>query len=116
MSAAEALLDRFCDALWLEQGLARNTLASYRLDLSQFAVWLDEHQSKLLIDSNAADIQSYLAVRIIHDHAKPRTTARLLSSLKRFFQYQLREGKINADRNAANCCTENTAIIAEKFK
>jgi integrase/recombinase XerD len=97
MSTADALLDRFCDALWLEQGLARNTLASYRHDLCQFAGWLTEHQNKMLIDSDAADVQSYLAVRITHDHAKPRTTARLLSSLKRFFQYQLREGKIGTD-------------------
>ncbi len=97
MSKADALLDRFCDALWLEQGLARNTLASYRRDLTQFAVWLTEHKNKMLIDSDSADIQSYLAVRITRDHAKPRTTARLLSSLKRFFQYQLREGKINTD-------------------
>lgn len=97
MSEAEALLDRFCDALWLEQGLARNTLASYRRDLTQFAAWLDKHHSKPLIGCNAADIQSYLAVRISRDHAKPRTTARLLSSLKRFFQYQLREGKVQSD-------------------
>ncbi len=97
MSAADALLDRFCDALWLEQGLARNTLASYRGDLRQFAVWLGEHQKKSLIECERADIQSYLAVRITHDHAKPRTTARLLSSMKRFYQYGLREGKISVD-------------------
>ena len=97
MSKAEALLDRFCDALWLEHGLARNTLAAYRRDLAQFDAWLSEHVNKSLIESDAADIQSYLAVRIGHDHAKPRTTARLLSSLKRFFQYELREGKIDAD-------------------
>jgi integrase/recombinase XerD len=97
MSKTEALLDRFCDALWLEHGLARNTLAAYRRDLTQFDAWLSEHVKKLLIDSDAADIQSYLAVRIGHDRAKPRTTARLLSSLKRFFQYELREGKIETD-------------------
>jgi integrase/recombinase XerD len=97
MSKTEAQLDRFCDALWLEHGLARNTLASYRRDLAQFDAWLCEHVNKSLIDSDSADIQSYLAVRIGHDHAKPRTTARLLSSLKRFFQYELREGKIDAD-------------------
>ena len=97
MSKTEALLDRFCDALWLEHGLARNTLASYRRDLAQFDAWLLKHMKKSLIESDSADIQSYLAVRIGHDHAKPRTTARLLSSLKRFFQYELREGKIETD-------------------
>lgn len=97
MSADEAVLDRFCDALWLEQGLARNTLASYRRDLMQFSVWLGEHENKPLVQGNQADIQSYLAQRIARDHSKPRTTARLLSSLKRFYQYGVREGKIQAD-------------------
>ena len=97
MSSADDILDRFCDALWLEQGLARNTLSSYRGDLVQFAAWLSEHGKKSLIESDRADIQSYLAVRILHDHAKPRTTARLLSSMKRFYQYELREGKIQID-------------------
>lgn len=97
MSSADDILDRFCDALWLEQGLARNTLSSYRGDLVQFAAWLSKHGKKSLIESDRADIQSYLAVRILHDHAKPRTTARLLSSMKRFYQYGLREGKIQID-------------------
>ena len=97
MSSADDILDRFCDALWLEQGLARNTLSSYRGDLVQFAAWLSEHGKKSLMESDRADIQSYLAVRILHDHAKPRTTARLLSSMKRFYQYGLREGKIQID-------------------
>ena len=97
MSSAEALLDRFCDALWLEQGLARNTLSSYRRDLMQFSVWLEAHEKKSLTESDRADIQSYLAVRIMHDHTKPRTTARLLSSLKRFYQYGVREGNIAVD-------------------
>ena len=97
MSENEALLDRFCDALWLEQGLARNTLTSYRRDLMQFSVWLREHGNKTLTQGNAADIQSYLAQRIARDHTKPRTTARLLSSLKRFYQYGVREGNIAGD-------------------
>ena len=97
MSSDDDILDRFCDALWLEQGLARNTLSSYRGDLVQFAAWLSAHGKKSLIESDRADIQSYLAVRILHDHAKPRTTARLLSSMKRFYQYGLREGKIQID-------------------
>ena len=97
MSKADALLDRFCDALWLEQGLAQNTLASYRRDLTQFSAWLLEHEKKSLIECDRADIQAYLGVRITVDRAKPRTTARLLSSMKRFYQYGLREGKIATD-------------------
>ena len=97
MSNADALLDRFCDALWLEQGLSRNTLSSYRRDLAQFSSWLQEHENKSLIECAPADIQAYLGVRINRDRAKPRTTARLLSSARRFYQYALREGKIQAD-------------------
>ena len=97
MNSDDALLDRFCDALWLEQGLSRNTLASYRGDLAQFSVWLGAQYNKTLLRGDQADIQSYLAQRIGHDHAKPRTTARLLSSLKRFYQYEVREGRIDGD-------------------
>ena len=97
MNDAEALLDRFCDALWLEQGLSPNTLSSYRRDLRQFSHWLDSCSKKTLAQGDAADIQSYLAQRIGKDHAKPRTTARLLSSLRRFYQYSVREGKISTD-------------------
>jgi integrase/recombinase XerD len=97
MSKDETLLDTFCDALWLEQGLARNTLASYRSDLMQFSVWLGKHGDKTLTQGDSADIQSYLAQRIARDRAKPRSTARLLSSLKRFYQYSVREGKIAGD-------------------
>jgi integrase/recombinase XerD len=97
MSEADAVLDRFCDTLWLEQGLSRNTLASYRRDLMQFSAWLNAYENKSLPQGDQADIQSYLAKRIAHDHSKPRTTARLLSSLKRFYQYAVREGKIERD-------------------
>ena len=44
-----SILDEFCDALWLEDGLSRNTLASYRLDLIQFAAWLDKARGKALL-------------------------------------------------------------------
>lgn len=86
------LLDRFADGLWLNDGLARNTLESYRRDVTQFARWLDEAKGKPLLEAGAADLQRHLAWRIEALHAKPRTTGRLVSSLKRFFQFALREG------------------------
>src|SRR5688500_16861350 len=89
---ASPLIDEFCDALWLEDGLARNTLDSYRADLKQFAAWLDKRGATLLAAGNA-DLQAYLG----HFHARKTrasSAARLLSSLKRFYRYCLRQGKI----------------------
>lgn len=90
------LLDEFCDALWLEDGLARNTLESYRRDLSQFAVWLEGQQHKDLLQVGQAELLEYLAYQFSL-HAKARTTSRLLSSLRRFYRYLLRQGSIAAD-------------------
>jgi len=89
-------LDEFCDALWLEDGLSRNTLASYRLDLTQFAGWLDKERNKALLSAGHGDLLAYLAHRVAAK-AKATSTSRLLSSLKRFYQYELRQGKIPAD-------------------
>jgi integrase/recombinase XerD len=94
--AAEPLLDEFGDALWLEDGLARNTLDSYRRDLSQFATWLRTARGAGLLDAAHADVLAYLAHRF-RARARPSSTARLLSSLKRFYQFALRQGKLQAD-------------------
>lgn len=90
------LLDEFCDALWLEDGLARNTLESYRRDLSQFAVWLERQQHKDLLQAGQSELLAYLAYQF-NLRAKARTTSRLLSSLRRFYRYLLRQGKITVD-------------------
>ena len=94
--SAEALLDEFADALWLEDGLARNTLESYRRDLNQFAAWLRETRSIGLLEAAHADLLAYLAHRF-RAQARPSSTARLLSSLKRFYRFALRQGKLQAD-------------------
>ena len=93
----ESLLDEFCDTLWLEDGLARKTLASYRSDLLKFAHWLREKHSKSLLDARQQDIEEYLAHQVLVAKAKARTTSRGLSSLKRFFRFEMRQGKIKAD-------------------
>ena len=85
-------LDRFADGLWLNDGLARNTLESYRRDVAQFAAWLEEAERKPLIEALAADLHRHLAWQVEKKRAKPRTTGRLVSSLKRFYQFAVREG------------------------
>jgi integrase/recombinase XerD len=86
------VLDRFADGLWLSDGLARNTLESYRRDVRQFAQWLDAAGGKPLIEAAPADLLRHLAWQVESKRAKPRTTGRLVSSLKRFFQFAVREG------------------------
>lgn len=95
-TASAELLDQFCDAVWLEDGLSRNTLESYRRDLRQFAHWLQRSRSRSLVEADRADLLAYLGFRFRHD-AKPRSAARLLSSLKRFYRYLVREGRVSAD-------------------
>ena len=89
-----AELDTFIDHLWLEDGLAKNTLDSYRLDLTAFALWLPT-QDKQLLTIDQSDIQQYLAVKF--PQSKPRSISRLIASLRRFYSYCLRENKINID-------------------
>jgi len=87
-------LDSFIDHLWLEDGLAKNTLDSYRLDLYAFALWITE-QNKQLLTVEQADIQHYLAVKF--PLSKPRSISRLIASLRRFYRYLIRENKISLD-------------------
>jgi integrase/recombinase XerD len=89
-----AELDTFIDHLWLEDGLSKNTLESYRLDLTSFALWLTQ-QSKSLLTAGQADIQQYLAVKF--PQSKPRSIGRLIASLRRFYRYCLRDNKISQD-------------------
>ncbi len=89
---ASAILDRFADSLWLNEGLARNTIESYRRDVGQFARWLEETRRSSLLSAAPSDLQRHLAWQVETRHAKPRTTSRLVSSLKRFFQFAVREG------------------------
>jgi len=90
------VIDEFCDHLWLEDGLSRNTLESYRRDLAKFAAWLLQQRDAPLIQTVHADIQGYLAY-LYAQKAKPSSTGRNISSLKRLFRYLLRQGSINID-------------------
>jgi len=85
----QGLLDAFCDALWLEDGLSRNTIASYRADLQQ----LGEFLGKDFLKANEADLFAFLGSR----KGRASSAARRVSTLKRFYQYCLRERRIAAD-------------------
>lgn len=87
-------LDAFIDHLWLEDGLSKNTLESYRADLTQFAHWLRQQQADLL-QANQAHIQQYLAIKF--PLSKPRSIGRLIASMRRFYRYCLRENLIQID-------------------
>lgn len=97
--ASEQLtIETFLDALWMEQGLSRNTLDAYSNDLKHFAGWLQSRQSALK-NVEQADIQEYLSFQ--HAQGKsPRSSARLLSSLRRFYAWLIRENKIAEDPTA----------------
>ena len=92
--ASEKGIDSFIDALWLEEGLSRNTLAAYRRDLDLFARWLAEH-GRQLIEATEADINSYFAAR--HAASRATTANRRLTVFKRYFRWALRERLIQAD-------------------
>jgi len=94
-ATSDPLIEYFLDALWLEDGLSRNTLNSYRSDLEALHTALGVP----LVDATRADLQAYLAECVARG-MRPRTTARLLSTLRRFYQYQLREGAITTDPTA----------------
>ena len=92
----DPLIDRFCDHLWLEDGLADLTLAAYRRDLKTFGTWLEKERAHGLDAAVAGDIEAYLAWRFTR-RAQPRSAARYTSALKRFYRYLLRENLIAAD-------------------
>ncbi|GAB3380510.1 site-specific tyrosine recombinase XerD [Massilia agri] len=91
------LIDEFCDTLWLEQGLAKNSLDAYRRDLKLFAGWLElkrpERPSLLAVQPE--DIAAYFAER--HEDTRPSSANRRLSVLKRFYGLALRRNQIAQD-------------------
>lgn len=92
---SQAFLDEFIDRIWLEEGLARNTLDSYRQDLTHFAQWLEKDAAKDLLQVEQFDIQRYLAFKF--PISKPRSISRLIASLRRLYRFALRENKISQD-------------------
>lgn len=93
--AAQREIERFVDALWMERGLSENTLAAYRNDLAGLATSL-AGTGRGLPDARRADLLGYLSERVAAG-AKPRSTARLLSSMRRYYRYLVREGRLRED-------------------
>jgi integrase/recombinase XerD len=89
------LLEQFIDHLWMEYGLTENTLSAYRNDLAGFSAWLECNQQGLTTVSSS-DIQRYLAEKFQMGY-KSRSTARLLSTLRRFYAWLLRDKRIDQD-------------------
>ena len=93
-----SVIESFLDMLWVERGLSENTLSAYRNDLFKLTQWLNQ-KSTLLLKAQREDLLSYLADRVSQG-VQVRTTARMLSSLRRFYQYMLREGRTDNDPTA----------------
>ncbi len=90
------LIDEFCDTLWLEHGLAKNSLDAYRRDLRLFAGWLHvQRPGRGLLGVQPEDLAGYFAER--HADTKPSTANRRLSVLKRFYQLALRRNQVAED-------------------
>ena len=92
----QSAIDEFCDSLWLEDGLAKNSLEAYRRDMTLFALWLQEQpERKSLLAIDADDLNAYFLAR--HDTSKATSSNRRLSVLKRFYLLALRQNRIDTD-------------------
>ncbi|MBT3205247.1 MAG: site-specific tyrosine recombinase XerD [Gammaproteobacteria bacterium] len=84
-------IDRFIDTIWSEKGLSKLTLDAYQQDLKLFAQWLDK-QDLTLIEASQTSILEYMAFKVDQKSAA-RSNARLLSTLKQFYRFQVRTGQ-----------------------
>lgn len=95
VGASRRAIDRFVDALWIEDGLARLTLEAYRRDLSLYADWLAAQSARALDASTEVDLLGYIAAR--HADTRATTANRRLTVFKRYFRWAVRERLIHAD-------------------
>ncbi|MBK1709385.1 tyrosine recombinase XerD subunit [Marichromatium gracile] len=93
------LIERFVESLWLERGASRNTQSAYRSDLRAFAAWLAAERKRGLAAAGRQDLLDYLAL-LAEQGRKPRSSARLVSSLRQFYRYLLRREVIADDPSA----------------
>ncbi len=89
------LLTHYSDMLMLERGLSAATLSAYDSDLRQFALWL-RSENQTLLSVNRSDVLGYLAL-LLERRISPRSAARKLSAIKRFYAWLLRERRVDAD-------------------
>ncbi len=95
LATSLASIDAFVDALWLEDGLSRNTLAAYRRDLTLYAQWLAADPGCALDDTAEHHLQSYFAAR--HAHTRATSANRRLTVLRRYFHWAQRERRTSVD-------------------
>ena len=95
MAETSERIDAFIDALWLEDGLAQNTLSAYRQDLEAFEAWLATQHGKPIVAAEEADIQDWFAA--MHATSRASTANRRLASLRRFFLWARRQGLVEQD-------------------
>ncbi|MET4000985.1 site-specific tyrosine recombinase XerD [Marinobacterium sp. MBR-109] len=91
----EQQIDLWLESLWLEKGLSDNSISSYRRDLRQYAHWLN-NRGEHLLQAGRASLQQYLNWRL-QQQLRSSSTSRLLSCLRGFYRYQLREAQIVED-------------------
>jgi len=96
----QQLIEQFLDALWMEQGLSQNTLDAYQSDLQGLARWSASGKAGSLNSLDKGHLQTYLAHRL-EQGIKARSTARMLSTIRRYYQYQIRENHLSADPSAS---------------
>jgi integrase/recombinase XerD len=96
--AVDPVIGRFLDAVWMERGLSVNTLAAYRADLTALSRWLRGRGGEISRTSRA-DLLGFIAYRV-EAGARPRSTARQLSSFRRFFRFLVRDAGLKEDPTA----------------
>ena len=94
-AASQASIDRFVDALWIEDGLAPLTLAAYRRDLELFAAWLQRAQGRSVDEGRESDLLAYMAER--HADTRATTANRRLTVFRRYYRWAVREHRVDAD-------------------
>ena len=93
--ADRAEIDAFCDSLWLEDGLAKASLASYRSDLLRFSAWLEEQKLASLCDADELALFRFVAT--LSQTLRASSQARYISTLRRFYKHLLARGLIRTD-------------------
>lgn len=89
----QQLIESFIDALWMERGLSANTLGAYQTDLAALSEWLQHQSATGLLEAEREQLLDYLAYRV-QQKKSPRSNARLLSSMRCFYHYQIREKRL----------------------
>lgn len=109
--ASTAAIDRFIDALWIEDGLSKNTLEAYRRDLTLYAQWLECEPGCALNASTDSHLRAYAFAR--HEGSKASSTNRRLTVFKRYFRWALREQLIATDPTLQLLAAKHTRLIPQ---